>query len=461
MFTLILLVLVTGTATFAWLKINQNAWFDDMEMQVNAQVGLKLSVDGSNYKNNLSNRDIKTAIIAKATGRTLKDVDGKVYYYTESTGQLESTDDYENDYKRVNLKPVTTNDGEHFKDVYGNIKLISQNAYVGLDIFIKSDNASPQNVYLSNQDMVYEDQIIPKTECITVGEEKIGFPQNLSGSFDTYNKETGEVVKYIVSSGVPIEGFKTLASDALRFSIKTTNNGVSDNKYRIYELNEGNGSYASDLTEEYYVGASGAAYDKNKNAALTYYNNVIGYESDILDQGMLLDDEEIPKYEDLPFTYKGLDSFDASYIGTLDAENGYGSSGSFKVTMNVWIEGWDADCIDTIFEQVVKLKMSFTGYRLQEVPVIITYRTTNPETGQTMDEKVFQQFQNLKISYDAPAKDVYTGNKHRFKGWGKLDEATGAVTPWNFDDYLVPDNVEVNENNEQISPRWVFVSMWE
>ena len=56
-------MLVTGTATFAWLKINQNAWFDDMEMQVNAQVGLKLSVDGSNYKNNISNRDIKTAII--------------------------------------------------------------------------------------------------------------------------------------------------------------------------------------------------------------------------------------------------------------------------------------------------------------------------------------------------------------------------------------------------------------
>ena len=58
------MVIVTGTATFAWLKLNPNAWFDEMQIDVSSNEDVEISVDGVRWTHNLSKRDVMLGIIS-------------------------------------------------------------------------------------------------------------------------------------------------------------------------------------------------------------------------------------------------------------------------------------------------------------------------------------------------------------------------------------------------------------
>ena len=52
--SLLLLFVVAGTVTFAWFKLNTNAWVSDLEIGADTNADLKISVDGINYASNLT-----------------------------------------------------------------------------------------------------------------------------------------------------------------------------------------------------------------------------------------------------------------------------------------------------------------------------------------------------------------------------------------------------------------------
>ncbi len=82
-FALLLSIAVIGTTTFAWLKLNPNAFFDDMSISIDITGDLEISVDGEHYTNQLSRDDIKSAIVAKAWNYKLSYVENedKTHYY--------------------------------------------------------------------------------------------------------------------------------------------------------------------------------------------------------------------------------------------------------------------------------------------------------------------------------------------------------------------------------------------
>lgn len=449
LFSLLLLVVVAGTATFAWFKLNTNAWFDDLELKANAENGIKISVDGKNFKSNLTEEDLKVAILAKVYGYSVGYIDGEIYYTKmNSKGTLEylPVGNYKEDFERIIvLEPLTSNNGHTFKDLYGRSKGLDTGEYVNLDIYFKGDDNSARTVYFSNSEKYYDDYVVPKTEIVVKDEETISFPNNLSGSFSTYNPQTGEIFKYEKSlNNQPEFEFRTLASNAARFSVRATSGEVVEENYRIYEINEGIGSYATDFNENYYVGASGAKYDAKKNAAFTYYNNVRGFET-----GQYI--EEI-SFEDVPNTFKAFDTVEGATVVRLDESNDYGQTGKAKINMNIWIEGWDADCIDSIWDQSIQVKFAFTGFEIQEEPIELTYRVTHPETGETVSERTVHQIQGEKISEKGPVKDIYSSVAHKFKCWGQLLE-DGSVVPYDFDQTALLDRNE--------APSWIFVTIWE
>ncbi len=410
-FSVLLLLVVMGTATYAWFELNTNAWFDDMELKVNSGEGIKISVDGVNFSYNLTKADIKKAVVAKSKGYTISP-DGN--YYNQG-GQKISSSNYDADFARIELSAVTSIDGKNFTTREGKLKTYSDLDFVGLDIYFASDNpesSSPINVNFSIQRIVLENgTVIPKSEVVT-DESKgiIGFPSGLTGNFVTYNKETGLADTYykyqpLSNQSETIQNFKSYASDAIRFSVTTSEN---PNITKIYEPNEGNGSYATDLSDIYYSGAIGAKYDKSKNAAHTYFNTL---------RGINPEDEVYVNYEDLPFTYKSFDTLDASKVLTLNSENNYGQNGDCKASINIWLEGMDADCFDAIYEQIVQLKFSFTSFVSPNEPLDVTFKTINPVTGFTEKEVTRAYYPELPITTYEIAKDVYSTVPKKFVGW--------------------------------------------
>lgn len=422
-FTVLLLLVVVGTATFAWFELNTNAWFDDMELQVTTGEGIKVSIDGVNFKYNLTKEDIKKAIVAKSKGYTMSP-DGN---YLNEDGVKTSASNFESDFSKVQITGLSSLDGETFYTRDEKKIELRSGQYASLDIFYMCDipeQNEVRTVHFSTQEMRLDDgQIIPKSEIVT-DESKglIGFPSLLTGHFTMYDKLNGASVKYthfesMSSQPKLIQDFKAYASDAMRFSVKTTINGVTSDQVKIYELNEGNGSYATDLSEKYYDGAIGAKYDKSKNAAHTYFNSVRGVDSD---------DEKYLAYEDIPDTFKGFDTVEGSTVLTLNEENNYGQNGECKATFTMWIDGWDADCFDAVYQQIVLLKFSFTSFANPNSPQKVTFKTKNPVTGQIVNEKVMNYYPNLPITTYDVVKDIYSTTPKKFKGWA-LEETPNTL----------------------------------
>ena len=488
--SLLLLFVVAGTVTFAWFKLNTNAWVSDLEIGADTNADLKISVDGINYASNLTNGQIAESIVAYANDWKLCWDEGKQQNYWKKSEDKEDNEyiteeNLESEMEKIHLKPVTSIDGKKFESLNGTPIELKSKWYIKFDLYFKSVSSEVQDVYFSNRVIAYEDgTIIPKTEITVDKVEQITFPDNILASFDTYQMTTGKIIHYDASDkeaklfdGTDVtddfeNNFKTYVSDASRFSITTSSNGVESNDVKLYELNKGNGSYATTMIERAsgatnntsYIGTSGVAYDATKNAAFTYYNTVRRRE---LIAGTGTDGEIDPiSYKNVPSTYKGLDTTDAAKIITLDDKNNYGNQeikgqvGTAKMTMTLWLEGWDADCIDTILDQKIKINLSFTNYNtaVENKPTTLTYLVTNPTTKEIVDRsKVRNQIYNMNITDDAPA--YFENDTHSFKGWARSDENGNVIESLNNTDGLwdFSQNVKPKTDDE----KWYLVSVWE
>lgn len=465
------MVIFACTSTFAWLKLNPNAWFDDMEMEISTNDDLKVSIDGTIYKNRLTKQDIKTAIVAKFKNYTIKyDGTKKQDVFIDKNEEEVSISTVDSVYRDIKLVPTTSIDGETFYNRYGNTQYnLSQGFYVAFDIYFQSVTQNTQSVYFANQTSIDEDgNIIPPT---TLGiTDKPTADANLwtntKWSFDTYlTKDTNFLSGASLRAGDKIsysnfdktfyygeeniglldenseQVFGVYASDAVRFSVSTTVNGTVKKK-GIYEINEGRGSYATDLSSEYYsttVNGDAASYDANLNTAFTYYNTAKRAEAEAgaINDGTI----EAMAFENMPETFKGLDTEEASKILELNADNNYGANGKAKMTITLWLEGWDADCVDMVLDQVLSLDMSFTNYKSQKENKTIQLKYVDVDlddvpSGEYTEADVVKtrtQMQGLQISDLTPLKR----NGKKFVGW-KYKNYNGEYAYWSKDIQLKP-----------------------
>ncbi len=351
-----------------------------------------MSVDGVNFKQDLSYEDIQKAIVKKITEEDLTE---------------EEIDEV---YNSITLSPVSSLNG---KDMYyynlngekSKVEL-STKMYISFDIYFKSNFDEAFTLYFNTDDINTDlnEQVTKINSTSTLVNSK---NQVLKHNFSYYNS-LGEKVN-VEPNGEELEIY---AKDAIRFSTEV------DGKVKIYEPNLGLGSYATTINSDEYSGIYKpylSRYDSAKNASFTYVQNE-GFGGKALE------------YADLPHIYQGFEEVEALEITSF---NYYQETK--KVTFTFWLEGFDADCIDAIIDNMLEISLSFRGSTNLETYRIRYHNNSQVEEVEYINSPLRSGNNPLFI----------TRHGYRFGGWYE-DEACTIEFNFNLSSLLPVRNAYLN-----------------
>jgi hypothetical protein len=337
--TLLLAVVTFTGVTFAWLSINSDAWVEGMQIQATAGKGFMVSVDGVNYQNSLTTDDIMKAIVAKYRKTYILKPDGTLL---DEEGRVLSKEQITKVFKQIELEPCTSYNTENLDltNIYGTKIDASKGQYIEFDIYFKSTGelVDDMNIYVNGLDKVMnqdskEINVNPTRISSNIDEIK------LQSSLITYNKETGESIQKQRDDKLNVK-----SSNATRLGIINQQNEMS-----ILELTDEYdlGSYATNIAE--LVDKEGvnivynALYDARKNAMYTYSSQMVEHLQPI-------------DYTKTPKTIKSL--VNSQGVNTVRICSLTKEDSTQKATFKLWLEGWDADCIDGL-KQSISVQLSF------------------------------------------------------------------------------------------------------
>ena len=313
---LVLTVITVTSTTLAWFANNQNAWVEDFDLEIEKLEGLLISVDGKNFYSSVSNEDLVKAIVAKKTNKKIEELD---------------MDEVKSEIEKIRLSSVTTKDLENFYtidslnvvDNYYGLKAASNYTYIEFDLYFRA----------------------------VIDENKVeGEVRTLSFASDSYIKSQAKAVKLVNelrSKGVVYKSGESIAvnpADAIRVGVSVAND---ENTKLIYEPNLGLGSYAiegvSPSDEDYDIN-----YDPNENAMLTYFNN--------LNEHKLAPLKAVDK-----LFYQGTKNFtDGTIISNFKTNDTVTGFEDLKLTVSIWLEGYDADYFIGIDMKNIKMYLNFS-----------------------------------------------------------------------------------------------------
>ena len=341
--TLILAITTFTGVTFAWLSINSDAWVEGMHIQATTGKGFLVSIDGYNYSSSLTTDDITKAIILKY--RKSYTIDEKGNLLNEVNKEV-SKSDMNKLFKNIKLDPCTSYGGSNLDlmNINGTKIDSSFGKYIEFDIYFKSTGelTSDMNIYLNGKDKVLhqdseEYQVNPTTLVSEIDE--IDLEKNVT----IYDKETSESIQIPRKQKIQVK-----ATNALRVGMFNVYSGTS-----IVELTDKYdlGSYATNITE--YTDSQSqnfdadivydAQYDASKNAMFTYSSQLVNSLQPI-------------DYKLMPKTYKTL--LDSQGLNTVKVLTLTKEHNVQTVTFKLWLEGWDADCIDGLTKSI-SVQLSF------------------------------------------------------------------------------------------------------
>lgn len=213
-------------------------------------------------------------------------------------------------YSNVKFQDITPNNAEDLSQGFVNV-IDSQNAsatgYICFDLFFKLTDDTDSKTY----DLYFTGYTFdtPVKTSWTIDKNYGGKDQ----------PEWNEDSKYSIG-----ESIQYYAQDAARLGIVP---GGSESS-AIYQAPSGSPEFTPDAGEG------------NVNAALNYYNAV---------------NPNAPKsVPDDFYTANSAVEDDGQLVGTFTNDNR-----TIKVTVYVWLEGWDAECINAIFAQKLSVSLDF------------------------------------------------------------------------------------------------------
>ncbi len=342
--------LTLTTSTFAWFATNRNAWFDEIELQIGNADSLLVSVDGSSYRSSIPSDMLKRAVVAKKLGIDYNDsrLDEETYLKSEwAKVSLEPITTYDLDtFNGIDNKHVLTEDenGKELEEktfILHEIEEKTSYLYLEFDVWFKmeaSKNAS-------------------KTYDLKLVNDEYIESENNSGNTVQASYITGNETNILLYNDLNAKGteyksgdFITVnTQDAMRVGIKRINEDTNEVEDRyIFEPYEGLGSYALEeyinTTDEAY-----SKYDPNKNAMFTYFNNV--------------NEAKLKPLSNSDFDYttnvfrNGLK--DDISLGEIAPNQSSTDYNELKLTISVWLEGFDADYIIGIKNNSLKMYLNF------------------------------------------------------------------------------------------------------
>ena len=296
---LLLLLLFTGimltTSTYAWFTVNRIVYVDSLNVRVEAQGGIEISTDGTNWKSMINTDDINSAIDTYVTA--VNQLPNKVE--PVSTGGLIDNG------KMMMYHGIATGNSQGFY-VLNTTREIEQagnvdGKFIAFDLFLKVDNGS--DLYLTNE----------------------------SGATYTGNNTPG--IENAIRYAFVVEG--TVPTGTNLPTIQALNNATADTVY-IWEPN-------------YDVHAATAiknAYDTYGITVNATGNNKIDYDGVIseikVSDNVLINEANSTKYNNF---FKKVDVDYATVANFTNYEKIFSvESGVTKIRMYIWLEGQDVDC---------------------------------------------------------------------------------------------------------------------
>lgn len=228
------------------------------------------------------------------------------------------------------LLEVTTLDGINFHHRESDVQVVKNRDYLSFEFYIRTNSTREHEIYLANNisnEITYEDVGKEGTYVVSRG---VQFKSPVTFLYDIDDTvHAGEIRTYY-------------ASKAVRIATITEVDGKQ--KIKIFDLS----------------GDEHRGYAK-PYGAISYFNTVSPAK-------IVLPEEEGPETiyklsefeENAPFA---LD--DTSHILSLtETMNVNGKTYYYgKVTINIWLEGWDADLFDPVLKDRIKIQLQFKAVR--------------------------------------------------------------------------------------------------
>lgn len=337
--TVLLLLITTVSTTFAWFSLNDAAWMDDFDLEIQSDDQLLIKTLTGNYKQSLTNDDVVEA-----------------YNWNKES--------YEHISKlsEISLSSVHSSNGGDFYKLQPTYDDMNKQTIQ----LVKADSKSYLNFTLRfgiNSDDA-EDSVHPNYNLkFSQNEEAGGIKKT---SFTSSNQTIKLVNRLVTQEEVIVSGYEVVVNpvNALRLSVSSDMEKYENSTYTIYDLSDKNdlGSYAFDeRTLGYAVGSENAdkKYCSSMNAAFTYYNSI---HNDILKPlGYYESNDDMDKNVDLVknLINKIQYNFDKP-IGEFEYDSETKSYNEVTLKFSLWLEGYDADNLIGLDTSKIKCLLSFT-----------------------------------------------------------------------------------------------------
>ncbi len=349
-FMLCVTLITLTTSTFAWFATNRNASFDEIELEIGNTDSLLISVDGLSYRTSIPSDMIKRAIVAKKNSLSYNDQ------------ALNNNSFINNEWNKISLEPITTsdlntfncidkehiandvdNEGNILESKYYELHEVDETetySYLSFDLWFRVDSSKTVS---KTYDLKFVNDEYVRKENEAGNPIKASYIEGEDSYVNLYNYLNTSIRSYSPNDEIVVN-----CKDAMRLGItRLEQNGEEDIKKYIFEPYEGLGSYALkryiDTTDANYY-----KYDPNKNAMLTYFNNLNEARLDPLDD----------EFDYVNNVYKDNLKDDVS-LGEINPNSSNTAYTTLKFNIKVWLEGYDADYIVGMKNNKLKMFLNF------------------------------------------------------------------------------------------------------
>ena len=311
----LMLLLTTVSTTFAWFSLNESAWLEGMELEVNNMDNLLITSD----------YDTDTAKMKFKQYLTAEDIVAAINQKRDDSNKITGLSD-------IKLAPVTTTNGVDFSQTVVSYDAMNKqtlgfetadlNSYISMRIsFIVENNGTEKPDF----DLVF-----------AIEEDDV---TDIAKTTFAAKDQTITLVNDLVNGDTPMKPEENLVVNpvnALRMAV--TN--ISDNVVHIYNIGK---STKTNANAGKNLGDLADAANADKNAMFTYYNNI--------------NNADLPVMGDMDSSVVQHDELD-QVLGTFTTVT---DTQYTVVTLDIviWIEGYDADSIIGLDTTAITMLLTF------------------------------------------------------------------------------------------------------